>query len=90
MAWIYLTLAGTVVAFSAYVWLLERVAPTFVGTYTFVNPIIAVILGWAILREPLSATTLVGGGLIIGSIISLLAFDPLSNKKQAPHDTCLL
>jgi drug/metabolite transporter (DMT)-like permease len=81
LAWIYLTLAGTVVAFAAYVWLLERVAPTFVATYTFVNPVIAVMLGWAILGEPLGPMMLIGGTLVVGSIISLLVFDPPSTSR---------
>lgn len=83
MAWAYLALAGTVVAFGAYIWLLERVSPTFVATYTFVNPIIAVVLGWAILSEPLNAVMLVGGVLVVGSIIGLLVFDPRPSKKDA-------
>ncbi|WP_258589577.1 EamA family transporter [Mesorhizobium sp. AR02] len=49
--WIYLTLAGAVVAFGSYIWLLKKVSPTLVATYTFVNPVIAVLLGWAFLEE---------------------------------------
>jgi drug/metabolite transporter (DMT)-like permease len=88
LAWAYLTLAGTVVAFASYVWLLERISPTLVGTYTFVNPIIAVLLGWAILGEPLTASMLGGGALVVGSIIGLLAADRASpaKPKRATHD----
>lgn len=84
-AWLYLTLAGTVVAFSAYVWLLERVSSTLVGTYTFVNPIIAVILGWAVLGEHLSAPMLAGGALVVGSIVGLFAFDHPPRKNDVDH-----
>ena len=86
-AWIYLTVAGTVVAFGAYVWLLERVSPTFVATYTFVNPIIAVGLGWAVLGEPLDAAMLSGGALVLASIAGLLVFDPRPVKKDLGHET---
>ena len=50
-AWGYLVIAGTVVSFAAYIWLLKQVPPTLVATYTFVNPIIAVLLGWGILAR---------------------------------------
>jgi drug/metabolite transporter (DMT)-like permease len=82
LAWAYLVLAGTVVAFGSYVWLLERVSPTLVATYTFVNPIIAVLLGWAFLSESFTASTLIGGALIVGSIIGLLAFDSRAGKTN--------
>jgi drug/metabolite transporter (DMT)-like permease len=71
--WFYLTIAGTIVAFAAYVWLLKRVSPTLVATYTFVNPIIAVALGWAVLGERLNGTMALGALLVIGSVIGLLA-----------------
>ena len=83
LGWAYLVLAGTVVAFGSYVWLLERVSPTLVATYTFVNPIIAVLLGWAFLGESFTASTLIGGGLIVGSIIGLLVFDSPADKTKA-------
>jgi drug/metabolite transporter (DMT)-like permease len=81
--WGYLVLAGTVVAFGSYVWLLGRVSPTLVATYTFVNPIIAVLLGWAFLGEAFTALTLLGGTLVVGSIIALLVFDPIADKTKA-------
>ncbi|WP_247461597.1 EamA family transporter, partial [Bradyrhizobium sp. 62] len=63
--WAYLTLMGTVVAFAAYIWLLKQVASTLVATYTFVNPIIAVLLGWAFLGETPSLWMLAGAALVI-------------------------
>ena len=56
----YLTFAGSVVAFTAYVWLLDHVRAPLVATYTFVNPIIAVGLGWALLGERLTLPMLAG------------------------------
>ncbi|WP_228747457.1 EamA family transporter [Bradyrhizobium sp. BR 10289] len=70
--WAYLTLMGTVVAFSAYIWLLKRVPSTLVATYTFVNPIIAVLLGWAFLAETPSPWMLAGAALVIASVAGLL------------------
>jgi drug/metabolite transporter (DMT)-like permease len=66
----YLTVAGSVVGFTAYVWLLEHAPVPLVGTYTFVNPIIALLLGWGLLGEHLSTQMLVGMGLVIGSVIA--------------------
>lgn len=77
----YLVLAGTIAAFGSYVWLLERVSPTLVATYTFVNPVIAVLLGWAVLGETFSLSTLTGGALVVASIVGLLLFTP--SKKPA-------
>jgi drug/metabolite transporter (DMT)-like permease len=87
LAWVYLTVAETVVAFGAYVWLLERVSPTFVATYTFVNPIIAVVLGWAVLREPLDAAMLFGAAFVVASIVGLLVFDHRPTNKDVAHDS---
>jgi drug/metabolite transporter (DMT)-like permease len=80
LGWAYLVLAGTVVAFGSYVWLLERVSTPLVATYTFVNPLIAVLLGWAFLGEVFTPLTLGGGALVVGSIIGLLAFGPAKTK----------
>lgn len=70
--WAYLTVAGTVIAFAAYIWLLRKVTPTLVATYTFVNPIIAVLLGWAFLGEVPSMWMATGALLVILSVSGLL------------------
>ncbi|QKC83555.1 EamA family transporter [Mesorhizobium sp. NZP2077] len=80
--WCYLTLAGTVVAFGSYIWLLKRVPPTLVATYTFVNPAIAVLLGWAFLGEELTVITVVGGLLVIASVAGLLLANHRSKREE--------
>jgi drug/metabolite transporter (DMT)-like permease len=67
----YLTFAGSVVAFAAYVWLLDHARAPLVATYTFVNPIIAVGLGWAVLGERLTLQMLGGFALIVASVIAV-------------------
>jgi drug/metabolite transporter (DMT)-like permease len=67
----YLIVFGSIVAFTAYFWLLERYSATLVATHTFVNPVVAVILGWAIGGEAMSAS-LVLGLVLIASSIALL------------------
>ncbi|MBT2235481.1 EamA family transporter [Nonomuraea sp. NEAU-A123] len=60
-AWSYLVLFGSVLAFSAYIWLLQSTATSLAATYAYVNPLVAVCLGWLILAEPVTVPTLVGG-----------------------------
>jgi drug/metabolite transporter (DMT)-like permease len=61
----YLIVFGSWIAFTAYIWLL-RVAPTsLVSTYAYVNPVVAVLLGWAVLSERITGRTLLGGAVIV-------------------------
>ncbi|MBZ9973960.1 MULTISPECIES: EamA family transporter [unclassified Mesorhizobium] len=80
--WAYLTIAGTVIAFASYIWLLRKVTPTLVATYTFVNPIIAVMLGWAILGEVPSMWMASGALLVILSVSGLLFTSSARRSKQ--------
>src|SRR3954468_6760396 len=65
----YLVMFGSVIAYSAYMWLLEHRSPTLVATHTFVNPVVAVILGWLLASEALGVRTIVAGTLIIAAIM---------------------
>src|SRR5271170_3055824 len=67
----YLTFAGSVVAFTAYVWLLDHARAPLVATYTFINPIIAVGLRWAALGEHLTWRMLAGFVLVVASVIAV-------------------
>src|SRR5437762_2872139 len=51
----YLVVFGSILGYSAYTYALRHASPTIVGTYAYVNPVIAVLLGWLILREPVTA-----------------------------------
>jgi drug/metabolite transporter (DMT)-like permease len=64
----YLVLAGSLLGFTAYMWLLRAAPTSLVGTYAYVNPVVAVLLGTVVLGEPLSWRTLVGGGIIVASV----------------------
>ena len=68
-AFVYLTLVGSLVGFTAYVWLLQVSTPAKVSTYAYVNPVIAVGLGHLILKEPIPSTALVAGALILAAVI---------------------
>lgn len=65
LAFVYLTVIGSVVAFSAFVWLLKHAPVSLVTTYAYVNPVVAVFLGWLVLSEPVTAVIVVGGGLAV-------------------------
>ena len=72
LALIYLAVFGSVVALTAYVWLLRKCNPHRVATYAFVNPIVAVFLGWAMAGEALTLNTALAAVLIIGSTAMLV------------------
>ena len=67
----YLIVAGSVVGFAAYHWLLDNVPTTQVSTYTFVNPVVAVVLGWLFLHETFSPAMLLGGGMVVASVVAI-------------------
>lgn len=75
----YLTIFGSIVAFTAYVWLLKTVQAAKVSTYTFVNPVIAVFLGWLILSETITAQTLIA----VPSIILAVVLITIQTTKKA-------
>ena len=68
LAFGYLTLVGSLVGFSTFVWLMKHSIPARVATYAYVNPIVAVLLGWMILGEPITARTLSAAALIVVSV----------------------
>jgi drug/metabolite transporter (DMT)-like permease len=68
LAWAYLVVLGSVVAFSAYVWLLQSAAVSLAATYAYVNPLVAVLLGWLILAETVTIPTIVGGAVVVVAV----------------------
>jgi drug/metabolite transporter (DMT)-like permease len=68
LAFVYLTIAGSLVAYTTYSWLLGVAPLPLVSTYAYVNPIVAVILGGLILQEPIDARTVVAGAVIVVAV----------------------
>jgi drug/metabolite transporter (DMT)-like permease len=68
-ALLYLIIAGSIIAFTAYVWLIHHESPTKVGTYAYVNPIVAVLVGYFLGGEALSARTILGSVFILISVV---------------------
>jgi drug/metabolite transporter (DMT)-like permease len=69
----FLVVGGTVIGFAAYTWLLRVSTPHLVGTYGFVNPVVALLLAWAVGDEAASTATGVAGALIVGAVVLTLA-----------------
>ena len=65
---LYLVVFGSIVAFSAYIWLLRVSTPTRVSTYAYVNPVIAVLLGWALAGEALTARMAIAAAVIVSGV----------------------
>lgn len=71
-AWLalgYLIVAGSIMGFTAYVWLIHHESPTKVGTYAYVNPVVAVLVGYFFGGEALSARTIAGSALVLVSVV---------------------
>lgn len=65
---IYLITFGSLIGFTSYIWLLDKVSPARLGTYAYVNPVVAVILGWAIAGEKLSVRTGIAAAIVICAV----------------------
>jgi drug/metabolite transporter (DMT)-like permease len=71
-AFLYLIVAGSLLAFTAYVWLLQNVPISTVATYAYVNPVIAILLGWAILSEEVTVAVVAGAAAIVLSVATVV------------------
>jgi drug/metabolite transporter (DMT)-like permease len=83
-AWLsllYLIIAGSIISYTAYVWLLHYESPTKVGTYAYVNPVVAVILGGTLGGETIGRRTILGTALIL---ISVAAITTIKRKQSIP------
>jgi drug/metabolite transporter (DMT)-like permease len=68
IGWLYLVTFGSLVGFTAYIYLLRAVTPAKASTYAYVNPIVAVFLGWAIAGEPVTSQTAVAAAVILAGV----------------------
>ena len=68
MGLLYLVTFGSLLGFTSYIWLLDKVSPARLGTYAYVNPIVAVLLGWAIAGERLSFRTAIAAAIVICAV----------------------
>ena len=66
---LYLALFGSLVGFTAFIYLLKRVRPALATSYAYVNPVIAVLLGWLLLHEPVGPRTFIAMGMILVAVV---------------------
>jgi len=70
---LYLIVFGSIIAFAAYVYLLRVSTPARVGSYAYVNPVVAVFLGWALADEPVTGRTLLAAAVIITGVVLIVS-----------------
>lgn len=85
LAWGYLVIFGSIIAFTSFVSAVQLLPASLVTTYAYINPVIAVFLGWLILREPISGWT-VAGGLFVLLGVSGIFYVNNHQRKQLPVD----
>lgn len=81
VAWLYLTFFGSLIGFTAYVWLLKATTTARASTYAYVNPVVAVFLGWALAGEQISARTLFAASAIILAVVIIV-----TQSAEAPSE----
>ncbi len=92
----YLIVFGSLVGFTAYGWLLREVPAARVSTYAYVNPVVAVVLGWALAGEPLSGRTLAAAAIIVTGVVLITTYQARHHVPAAirlapggpPHEFC--
>jgi drug/metabolite transporter (DMT)-like permease len=82
LALVYLVVFGALIAFTAYVWLLRVAPPVLVSTYAYVNPVVAVFLGWAVAGEPITRGTLIAAAVILAGV-ALISSAPSPNPNPS-------
>ena len=80
----YLIVFGSLLAFTAYVWLLEHAPISTVATYAYVNPVVAVGLGVLFRAEPMTPRTILAAGLIIGAVVAMVSGRPREAEETEP------
>jgi drug/metabolite transporter (DMT)-like permease len=83
LGYLYLLTFGSLLGFTAYIYLLSATTPAKASTYAYVNPVIAVILGWAVAGEPLTPRMLVAAAIILGAV-ALITLANAAKAEQAP------
>ena len=83
----YLVVFGSLVGFTSYIFLLKATTPAKVSTYAYVNPIIAVILGWAIAQEELTLRTLVAAAIIVAAVVVITTYRATVNHATETAST---
>lgn len=84
-AWVFLIIFGSLVAFSAYTWLLQNAPVSLVATYAYVNPVVAVFLGTLFLAEPITPTMIAGAALILAAVAFIVSRTAGATRSSSPE-----
>jgi drug/metabolite transporter (DMT)-like permease len=87
VGWLYLVTFGSLIGFTAYIYLLKEVSPAKASTYAYVNPIVALLLGWAIAGESITARTLVAAAIILGGVALITIVRQARPEGEGRHAT---
>ena len=85
-ALLYLILVGSLIGFTAYIWILAHATPARASTYAYVNPVVAVILGWAILGERLTLRMLLAAAVIVGGVILITTARARAARREGRRE----
>jgi drug/metabolite transporter (DMT)-like permease len=84
----YLVVFGSLLGFTAYLWLLRNTTPARASTYAYVNPVVAVFLGWALVGEPLTWQTLLAAAVIVAGVVLINTGEARRKKEVSPQASC--
>lgn len=85
LSWIYLVFAGSVIGYTAYIYLLGQVSAAKAATYAYVNPVIAVLLGWAFASEPIGSRTLIAAAVILAGVATITTAQSAPSAITGEH-----
>jgi drug/metabolite transporter (DMT)-like permease len=87
IAWLYLIVFGSLIAFTSYTWLLKKTTTAKVSTYAYVNPVVAMFLGWALAEESLTIQNVLAAVVILTSVLVITVYGKTGEKKEAKSST---
>ncbi|MEM2117680.1 MAG: EamA family transporter [Candidatus Bathyarchaeia archaeon] len=82
ISWIYLVVFGALVAFTCYIWLLKVTMPARDSTYAYVNPIVAMFLGWALANEPITARNVAAATIILTAVVIITTYETRKKGQE--------
>jgi drug/metabolite transporter (DMT)-like permease len=85
IAFWYLVLFGALVGLSAYLWLMRTTTPARAATYAYVNPVVAVVLGWLLAGEPLNPRVMIAAGVIVGAVALIVTGPGGVSRDRVRH-----
>jgi drug/metabolite transporter (DMT)-like permease len=81
-SWIYLIIFGSLIGYTSYMWLLKNVSPEHVSTYAYVNPVVALFLGWALASETLSTQDVIAALVILAAVVIITTFGTTKKPQE--------